>query len=200
MVNEIDGDLAAGKLNQAQAGIEQLKEIDLSRVADLTAKLAQQQQEVREQERLRNVQLLIDSRSYGDALTEIAALRQQIPDNPALNRFESNIRSAIRAEEERAARSAQARREKEASRLEIERRIAAANERQRQRRRNYRRYLDGADEALQQGQLASARRLLDNAVALQINDSELQDIEARLVSAENFLTRPLSTFEIGYAR
>lgn len=200
LVNEIDGDLAAGKLNQAQAGIEQLKEIDLSRVADLTAKLAQQQQEVREQERLRNVQRLIDSRSYGDALTEISALRQQMPDNPALNRFESDIRSAIRAEEERAARSAQARREKEASRLEIERRIAAANERQRQRRRNYRRYLDGADEALQQGQIASARRLLDNAVALQINDSELQDIEARLVSAENFLTRPLSTFEISYAR
>lgn len=200
LVDDIDVNLASGKFTEAEDQLERLKEIDPSRAVGLNAKLTQQRRVLEQQERLQNIQRLIDNKSYGAALTQIAALRQQTSDSTVLNRLESDTRSAIRAEEERAARSAKVRREQEASRVAAERRVAAANERQRQRRRDYRRYLDSADEALQEGQIASARNWLDNAVALQINDSELQDIEARVVSAENFLTRPLSAYEIGYAR
>jgi len=149
LVDDIDVNLAAGSFTEVEAQLERLEEIDPSQAARLNAKLAQQRQVLEQQERLQNVQRLIDNNSYGAALTQIAALRQQTPDSTALNRLES---------------------------------------------------LDSADEALQEGQIASARNWLDNAVALQINDSELQDIEARVVSAENFLTRPLSSYEIGYAR
>lgn len=200
LVEKIETDLQSGRLDQADASIQELEGIGGSRAAALRAELVQQRVLVHRQEKFTEVQSLIDRRSYQLALTRLSALEVGSTDDPRAVALKANAEAAIKAEEEQQAKSATELRELEKLRLADQKRVAAATERQRQRRRDYRRYLASAEQSLQSGEIESARRWLASATALQINDSEFEDIEARVASAEGFLSKPLSDYELSYAR
>lgn len=200
LVQKIEDDLAADRLDQAADSIEQLAQIDSSRAPALKTRLEQQRAQTVRLENLTEVQSLIDRRSYQLALNRLSTFEASTASDPRAVALKSSAEAAIRAEAERQEKSAIEFRELEKLRLADQKRVAAANERQRQRRRDYRRYLATAEQALQSGEIESARKWLASATALQISDSELEDIEARVKSAEDFLQKPLSDYEMSYAR
>ena len=202
LVEKIRNNIATGKFELADTAIEQVEGIDRSRAPALRAELAQQRVFSARQEKLTEIQSLIDRRSYQLALARLSVFEVEDYVDPQIVELKASAVAAIEKQEEQEKQRAQSAIEvkiQEKSRLDSQRRFAAANERQRQRRRNYRQYLSSAEQALQSGEIESAKRWLASATALQISDSDLDDIEERVVATEKFLNTPLSDYEISYA-
>lgn len=198
LAEQITDHIDADRFEQADALIGQLERIDDTQVSAFKKQLhdsrAQQQQ-------LSQVKNLMRQSSYQTALDKIDSLRGEFrAEDAALDTLEKNARAAMEAERERQQRARRDRLEREKEIRANQQRVAAANERQRKRRRDYRSYLNSAEQALRAGEIAAARTWMNRASSLQINDSELEDLEARLESAENFLAIPLTDYELSYAR
>ena len=78
-------------------------------------------------------------------------------------------------------------------------RIAEANKRQRARRERHSSYLSSVESALARGDNQSARRWLESARALQIEDQALVELDRRVTLAEEFARQPMTEYEIRYA-
>ena len=128
---------------------------------------------------------------FPQALQQIEAARS-ISSDSRLDQLQQAAQAGIdRAESER--------REAEATRRQVQARIKEANQRQRTRRRSYTNYLSSVEFALSRDDNESARRWLESARALQINDQSLLELDRRVELAEEFASSPLTDYEIRYA-
>jgi hypothetical protein len=143
------------------------------------------------QRQIDSIVRLIASGSYDQAIEQIRATRE-IRDDTRLDALEQSAMAGIeRIEAER--------RDAEEQRRRTQARIAEANKRQRARRESYNSYLSSVDSALGRGDVESARRWLESARALQIDDQALVNLERRVTLAEEFASKPLSDYELRYA-
>jgi serine/threonine protein kinase len=142
----------------------------------------------------------IEDGQYQDALLTLAALTRGGTSDDEVAVLEQRARAALdkRAEEQKVLKARQLQQEQQ--RLVKEQRLADAYERQKQRRSDYRQYLNSARWALQNDNIEMARKWFDSASAMQITDAEFTELEARLEAAEAFLQTPLSNYEVSYAR
>ncbi len=201
VVEKINSNLRAGEVDQAQQLIDQLAGFDDEAAAAMSEQLSKRKQQLELEEQFSQIQTLIEQSSFGLALDRLSNLREKTQGSESrLEKLEQLARSKLAAEEARQVKVESDRLALEQSRQRDRNRVAAAKERQRQRSRDYRRYLSSAEQALQVGEIPAARKWLDNAAALQINDEQLKELESRVVSAENLLQQPLSDYEIRYAR
>lgn len=137
---------------------------------------------------------------FQDALSRLAVLKQSGTEDEDITSLQQQVKSALNTQAERR-RAAEARRvQLEQERLTNQRRLAEANARQRQRRSDYQQYLNNARWALQNDNIVTARKWLDSASAMQINDTQLSELKTRLEAAEAFQIKPLSDYELSYAR
>ena len=200
LLDRTRAELREGNLGRAETLIGQLESIGESNASALRLELVEKQAKASREQTFTEVQSLLEQRSYQQALGVLTKLGGNASTDDRFAALESSARSGMEAEQRKQAQSVSEQQRRDASRLANQKRVAAANERQRQRRRDYRRYLTNAEQALQSGDITSAREWIDNAGALQINDDELEDMEARIATAESFLTKPLSDYEMSYAR
>ena len=143
------------------------------------------------QRQIDSIVRLTASGSYDQAIEQIRATRE-IRDDTRLDALEQSAMAGIeRIEAER--------RDAEEQRRRTQARIAEANKRQRARRESYNSYLSSVDSALGRGDVESARRWLESARALQIDDQALVNLERRVTLAEEFASKPLSDYELRYA-
>lgn len=91
------------------------------------------------------------------------------------------------------------RRDEQEQRRLAQTRIAEANKRQRARREKHASYLSSVESALARGDNQSARRWLESARALQIEDQALAELDRRVTLAEEFARQPITEYEIRYA-
>jgi serine/threonine protein kinase len=133
---------------------------------------------------------------FDAALGQITAVRE-VRDDERLQALEQSARAGLarNAAQQREA-EAQAERERQQTRA----RIAEANKRQRIRRERYTSYLSSVESALDRGDHKSARRWLDSARALQLDDQALSGLERRVALAEDFASEPFTEYEIRYAK
>lgn len=133
---------------------------------------------------------------FDAALSQIAAVRE-LRDDERLQALEQSARAGLarNAAQKREA-AAQAQRERQQARD----RIAEANKRQRERRERYTSYLASVESALARGDHKTARRWLDSARALQLDDQALSGLERRVTLAEDFASEPFTEYEIRYAK
>lgn len=128
---------------------------------------------------------------YDESLQQIEATRALRADT-RLDKLEQDAQAGIeRAETEK--------RDIEKQRRQSLDRIAEANKRQRARRQSYNNYLSSVESALARGDNQSARRWLESAKALQIDDQALASLDRQVVQAEEFAGKPLTEYEIRYA-
>lgn len=201
VAEKISGNLRAGEVDQAQQLIDQLAGFDDEAATAMSEQLSIRKQQLELEKQFSQIQSLIDQSSFGLALDNLSKLREKTQGSELrIEELELLARSKLKAEEARQVKVESDRLALEKSRQQDRQRVAAARERQRQRSRDYRRYLSSAEQALQVGEIPTARKWLDSAAALQINDDELEELESRVASAENFLQQPLSDYEIRYAR
>ncbi|MEM7257827.1 MAG: hypothetical protein AAF404_10605, partial [Pseudomonadota bacterium] len=148
---------------------------------------------------LAEVEKDIESGEFEQALKHLARMQEQGVAEEKITALEQRARTEI-SQQQADQRALELRRiQREEERLENRRRLAEANERQRQRRRDYQQYLNSARWALENNDLAEARKWFDSASAMQVSDAGLSELELRLDAAEQLEQTPLSDYEVSYA-
>ncbi len=172
-----------------------------TRASALQRQLEHQRARQALQTQLDEAEAELDAGDYRQALELLGSLRAQGEQNEKIASLEQRARTEFNEQQARQQRVEAQRlaREKEV-RLENERLLAEANERQRQRRSDYRQYINSAKRALENDDINTARQWFNSASSMQISDRELTDLKTRLEAAEKFLQTPLSDYEISYAR
>lgn len=199
-VGQVNQALKAGRLDDAQEALAQLESIDDPRMPVLKKRLAGQRLLQAEEKQLREVKTLIAQKAFGQARDKLAQMRLEFADKTRIDSLEATVQTEIDEQQARLAEAEKNRLSREKSLQQLQRRVADAKERQRQRSRDYRRYLDNAEQALQAGEITTAGNWLDNAASLQINDDQLADLATRIAYAEKLSAKPLSEYEIRYAQ
>lgn len=128
---------------------------------------------------------------YQQALMQIEATRSIRADTRLYELEQTALAGIERKESEK--------REVEEKRRRSLARIAEANKRQRARRQSYNSYLSSVESALARGDNEAARRWIESARALQIDDQALASLDRRVQLAEEFAEKPLTEYEIRYA-
>ncbi len=193
--------IQAGDLQKAELSLAELRVVTAD---ESTTNEAQQRLEIAKNEEATNAyfsqaQSFTDSGQYQQALTLLSTLRSEVPDDPRLNIIESDVRAALKESLDREQQQSKLAAQQERKALEENQRTAAAKRRERQRRLSYNRYLRNAERVLSEGDIESARSWLDDARALQINDSRLTELESQVVEQETYQRKPLSDYEVSFA-
>lgn len=189
----------SGKFDQAEALLAALADVRPDLEASLQSELTRQREAVALQERLSEIEQAIDAKEYQRALDSLAALGQQgvATEKTAALEQRARTEASQQAAEQRTQELQRLQREEE--RIENQRLLAEANERQRQRRRDYQQYLNKARWALANNDIEQARTWFESASAMQISDVELNELESQLEAAESLQQMPLSDYEVSYA-
>lgn len=199
--NRIETAVGSNDFEQASQSLA-----DLKKISSNSNDIERYQQDIINARQHRDAELVfsqaIELNEAGKS-EEVLAMLDQLqaakPDDPRIGEIEASANAAInRATLQRQQREQQLadQRRREA---ESERRVAETNRRQRQRKLTYNTYLREAEDAVSQGDIASARRWLDDARALQISDGRLSQLESQVVEQEAYQRKPLSEYEISYA-
>ena len=205
VVDQIDSSIAAGNLVEADQSLIALTSFSsnetLISAAGERVRSALDKRAI--EYAFTQTQALSDAGQHQEVLFIIDSLRERAPGDPRIDELESLAQSEIQQAEERQQQQvrleAQRQAEQERSEAETRSRILEANRRQQQRRQTYNTYLRNAENALSEGDTSTARRWLDDASALQINDQRLSNLESRVVEQENYSREPLSDYEVSYA-
>jgi len=167
----------------------------LQSVGEKTDQLDQQLESVKRdqsvEKQIDEIKTLISTGRFQQALQQVEATRS-IADDSRLGELEQSARVEIERVEI-------AKRDAEDRQRRTLERIAEANKRQRARRQNYNSYLSSVESALARGDNETARRWLESARALQIDDQALASLDRRVQLAEDFAEKPLTQYEIRYA-
>jgi len=188
--------IAAGK------GLDELERtaLNASYVESTRKRLGEKQSklaaELAIQERFNRARTQAESGQHGLALQTVNSLLEDAPSNQKYVSFKKQQQEALdnKVKTEQAQKRAQREKEKR------QKRIAEANKRQRQKRSKYNVYLNNAEDAISNDQVAAARNWIDDARALQIEDQRLRSLESQVVEMESYQRKPLSDYEISYAR
>ena len=149
------------------------------------------------------ISMLIRENEYATALERLEQLKARVPDDSrtaglavlAADGIErQRQRQLAEAERSRAAFQAQQRTDGE-----LQRRIEAANRRQRARRLAYEDRIRKVESALASGEISSARRELEIANTYQIDDALLQQLRVQLEREERFQREAFSEQDQRYA-
>ena len=196
----IDERLADGNFAVAEALIKQYAEAESALAKPFDEKLQQLRLESEFQSRFTEAEQYIDSGQYNTAQQKLAQLKIDGAEQSRVDSLESRIRAAVQQREDQQRAIELQRLQREQTRIDTERRVAEANERQRKRRTDYQRYVSSARLALQNDDIDGARKWLENAKATQINDADLTALETRVQAAEEFSQKQLTSYEVSYAR
>ncbi len=197
---DIKTQLAGSNFTDADKLIDAYSKVEPQRAAGLAADLQQRQQDAASEARFAAVQQQINDGENNAALQALAQMKSAGLDSARISTLESRVRTTIREQQQQQAQWAREEAEREQTRLDTARRVAEANERQRQRRRDYQQYISSARWALQNDNITGARKWLDSARSTQISDSALTALETRLAAAEEAAETPLTNYELSYAR
>ena len=197
---DIKAQLVSSNFAAADTLIETYREVEPQRAALLAADLQQYQQDAVSEARFAAVQQQIDDGDNNAALQVLAQMKSAGLDSERISTLERRVRITIREQQQQQAQWAREEAAREQTRLDTARRVAEANERQRQRRRDYQQYISSARWALQSNNISGARKWLDSARSTQISDSALTELETRLAAAEEAAEKPLTNYELSYAR
>lgn len=197
--SDIRAQMAKADYTVAEKLTSQYAEFEPQRAATLDAERQKLQQDSRDEARFSKVEQQIDAGEHNSALQALAQMEQDGLDQSRIAILESRVRAKIRQQQQREKQLEQERLQREQSRIDTARRVEEANERQRQRRRDYQQYISSARWALQNDNIPSARKWLDSARSMQISDAALSELETRLQAAEEAEEKPLTSYEISYA-
>lgn len=192
--------LSDGNFSVAEDLINQYAEVEPQRAKPLQGKLQEVRRDSDFQSRFAEAEQQIDSGQYNEARQQLAQLKSDGAKQSRVEALESRIREAVQLREEQQRTLELQREQREQTRINTERRVAEANERQRKRRSDYQRFVSSARLALQNDNVASARKWLESAKAMQINDADLTVLATRVEAAEEFTQKPLTSYEVSYAR
>jgi len=204
--NRIDAQIESGDLLAAGTGLDELEKTRLNTSYVVTARerLAKRQSELAtelaRQERFEKAQTQAESGQHKLAIQTVTALLADDGDNEKFVAFKKQQQAALDNKVKTQQAQQRAQQEKEKQRAAQQKRIADANKRQRQKRSQYNLYLKNAEEAILSERVEVARNWLDNARSLQIEDRRLRSLESQVVEMESFQRKPLSDYEISYAR
>ena len=158
---------------------------------NLTARLDASKRDQSVEQQIDEIRSMVASGRYQESLQQIEKTRA-IRADVRLDALRQQALAGIeRIESEQ-------RDEQEQRRL-AQTRIAEANKRQRARRERHSSYLSSVESALARGDNLSARRWLESARALQIEDQALAELDRRVTLAEEFARQPITEYEIRYA-
>lgn len=199
--NRIDTSIADGDIDRAEKSLTEFQSISTD--IDLLRGYEQQINNLR-QRRTTDRQFdqalsLVSAGEPQEALNMLDSLRTSTPGDPRIEEITAAAQGAIDNAREQQEQQARTLAETQRKEEETRRRIAEASRRQTQRRQSYNSYLRLAESSLSEGDVASTRRWIDEARALQINDSRLSNLESQVVEQETYLRKPLSNYEVSYA-
>ncbi len=196
----VEKSFARGDLQAARKAIQALDTIDSEQSSALKQRLSSLQLEERNDAGFARAEELLDAGDYNTALDVLATLSSNSADQErivALEKRAENTRAEFEAQRTRLETE---RLKREQANAETRQRIADANERQRLRRKEYLNYLSYSERALLEQDIETARKWLENARSLQIDDNDFIQVEARVVALEALEKTPLSAYEISYSR
>lgn len=151
------------------------------------------------------VMMLLKASRFQQAVSQLQSLQQRVPDDERLVGLLANARAGV----ERTSAAANRRPlsapqtptvQERIAFSEQQRRIAAANLRQRARRAEYDLTIEKVEQALLGGELREARRQLSIASAYQIDDGSLQRARQFLEREEGYQRKPFTAAEINVAK
>lgn len=195
----LEQDFNNGNLLDAERSLRILETIDSEKAEELGQRLSSLLMEQREQQDVASIERLLESGEYDSALSKLSELQEASRDPGRINTLEEKVKAARAAFKAQMSRLESDRLKREQAEVAARQRIAEANERQRNRRREYLNYLANSERALLERDTKSARKWLESARSLQIDDGELSDVEARVVASEAFAVVPLSAYEVSYS-
>jgi len=202
----INAQIESGDLLTAGAGLDELEETGLnnSYVASARGRLAKKQSDLAfmraRQERFEKAQKQAESGQHKLAIETVTSLLADDGGNEKFAAFKKQQQEALDDKVKTQQAEQKAQQEKQKQQAAQQKRIAEANKRQRQKRSQYNLYLKNAEEAILSERVEVARSWLDKARSLQIEDRRLRSLESQVVEMESYQRKPLSDYEISYAR